>query len=180
MVPVKISKIDSARRHIDCAIRLWFREEDPTCIHTLAFAGFQIIEDLNSKHGNTEVTLLEILKRQVPPEEIEQVMALAKKAMTFFKHANRDPQGILEFDSTESQGILRLSIIGLSFLGETLTNFQQAFAAWELLHDPHLFVKANEKLQQLGNVVDLERMRQIPRSDFLEHYLLFLAKRSSL
>jgi hypothetical protein len=166
---LRISKLDAARRQLDCAIKLWFRDDDAVSIHTLAFSAYAIIEDLNVKRGNAESTMLAMVKRHVKPENVETVMQALKKAMTFFKHANRDAEGILAFDPAESVGVMRLSVIGLDLLGEQLTDFQRAFVAWEAIHSPELFI---DPRQQTSKVVNFERMRKIQKGEFLKEFLV--------
>ena len=48
---LRISKIDAARRQLDCAIELWFFDKDEISIHTLAAAAYQIIHDLKVHKG---------------------------------------------------------------------------------------------------------------------------------
>ena len=46
---IRVSKLDAARRQLDCAIELWFAGKDEVSIHTLAAAAHQIISDINKK-----------------------------------------------------------------------------------------------------------------------------------
>ena len=48
---VQISKIESARRQLDCAIELWFLDKDEVSIHTLVAAAHQIIHDIKVQRG---------------------------------------------------------------------------------------------------------------------------------
>jgi transcriptional regulator with XRE-family HTH domain len=45
---LKVSKLDAARRQLECAIELWFLEKDEVSVHTLAGAAYQIIHDINT------------------------------------------------------------------------------------------------------------------------------------
>jgi hypothetical protein len=73
---IKISKLDAARRQLDTAIELWFHDGDPISIHTLTSAAFEIIQDLNKKHGNLEVSLLGMPQRLAKPEHVEEVLRI--------------------------------------------------------------------------------------------------------
>ena len=46
----EITKVEAARRQLDCAIRLFFEDEDSLPIHTLAWAAFEVLFDLYPKH----------------------------------------------------------------------------------------------------------------------------------
>mgnify|MGYP001568694580 CR=1 FL=1 len=44
MAKIKVNKSEAARRQIDVAIRILFRNEDPVAIHTLAMAHLEYCE----------------------------------------------------------------------------------------------------------------------------------------
>jgi len=48
---VQISKIASAQRQLDAAIRMFFGLEDELAIHTVAAAAFQVLRDVTTKRG---------------------------------------------------------------------------------------------------------------------------------
>lgn len=94
---VKISKIEGARRQIDCAITLWFLDGDEVSIHTLAAAAHQVIHDLKTHNGGTTKLLYDLAL--VKDEHRKQWKKLLKDASNFFKHADKDPNptGEIEF-----------------------------------------------------------------------------------
>jgi hypothetical protein len=46
MAVTAISKLEAARRQLDCAIRLYIAEEDALAVHTLSRAAFRILHDI--------------------------------------------------------------------------------------------------------------------------------------
>jgi hypothetical protein len=46
MTKGEIDKFEAAQRQLDCAIRLWFVDEESLAIHTLAYAACCILRDL--------------------------------------------------------------------------------------------------------------------------------------
>ena len=44
---MEVTEIDAARRQLETAVVLYFREEDPVSIHTLACAAYEILLSLN-------------------------------------------------------------------------------------------------------------------------------------
>jgi hypothetical protein len=173
---ITVSKLDAAKRQLDSAIDLWFHDGDDVAIHTLVFAAYEIIQDINKKHGNTDATLLGLVQRNVIPERVEDAMRLLKKAMTFFKHADRDPHGILEFNPEVSESLIELSMMGLGALGESATNLQKAFVIWDCFHKPHVILQGANPIQNLLPVVDIESLKTIGKGEFLNTVLLGLAK----
>src|SRR5712691_10305440 len=55
--PLKLSKIDAARRQIESAIWLWFLDADIVSVHTLAAAAHRLLLDLAQRRGVTPLPL---------------------------------------------------------------------------------------------------------------------------
>ncbi|MBI4118166.1 MAG: hypothetical protein HY455_01320 [Parcubacteria group bacterium] len=91
-----ISKLDAAKRQLETAINLFFRGGDPIAIHTLAGAAFQILNDIGEKQKIKSVhgQLLDWVK----PEKKDEVFKAINAAKNFFKHADKDPDGIIKFN----------------------------------------------------------------------------------
>lgn len=171
---LKISKLDAARRQVNCAIKLWMNDDDPVSIHTLAFAAFEIVNDLNAKKGNRDVTLLGLTEVLAKPGHVEDVMQYMKKAMLFFKHANRDPHAILEFDLRVNEYVILFVVHGAKELGESLTDMQHAFTYWMVLHHPNLIKKGETAFPQFGPE-QIEGMRAFTKRQFFDAFLHSLA-----
>jgi hypothetical protein len=102
---MKISKLDAAKRQMETAVRLYFSEADPVSIHTLTWAVYQVLADINkSRGGNPMVT--EWILRGVLPDKIAEAKCRLSSAANFFKHANRDPDTILAFDPAQTEVLL--------------------------------------------------------------------------
>jgi hypothetical protein len=173
---IQVSKLDAARRQLDTAIDLWFHDGDPVSIHTLVFAAYEIIQDINKKKGNVDATLLGLIQRNVKSEHVEEVMKKMKKPMTFFKHADRDPYGILEFQPELSESFLYLAIIGFGELGEQTSNLVKVFVLWGSVHKPHLFLKDDNPIASNLSAVQIENVRQLNKRGFLEACMEGLAQ----
>ena len=52
---VFVTKLEAARRQIDAAIRMTLRNEDQLAIHTVASAAYNILRDVKSKRGQSEL-----------------------------------------------------------------------------------------------------------------------------
>jgi hypothetical protein len=173
---IKVSKLDAARRQLDGAIDLWFRDSDPVSIHTLVFASYGIIQDINARKGNNEFTLLGLAQRNLKPEYVEEAVRRLREAMNFFKHADRDPYGILEFNPELSAAIINLAQLGLEALGEQSSDRQTAFVLWNAFHKPHLFKEGANPITNSLSVVDIADLRQLDKRKFLEAALLGFAQ----
>lgn len=91
-----ISKIDAAKRQLESAIRLFFVHGDPISIHALACAAREILSDVCGQQGVK--SLRDEILDKVIPEKREEVRRRFQKEQNFFKHADRDPGDVMEFD----------------------------------------------------------------------------------
>lgn len=167
----KISKISAARRQLDCAVELWFRDGDMVSIHTLVFAAYEIFNDLNKKHGNIEATLLGHAQSIARPGHLEDLMRIFKAPMNFFKHANRDPHEILEFDPVINEFLILFAIKGLDALGEQVSDMHNAFSYWLVLHKPYLMKEGATNPFQPFTSQQIESIKTLSKREFLDAFL---------
>lgn len=173
---LKVSKIDAARRQLDSAVRLWFENEDPVTIHALVFAAYQIAQDINEKKGDKSITLLEMTRTIVKPEHVELTMQHFKKPMAFFKHANRDPNDILDFDPEMTDVFIYLAIRGLMLLGEQASDPQKVFMLWQDLHHDNEVMASSKLVKESIGAQALDELRKVDKRDFLKMALLSIAQ----
>jgi len=141
MGEIRVNKPEAARRQIDLAIRLLFDNEDPIPIHTLAMAGFRILRDLAKDQPKSymEQSLKKIL---IPGKEGEFWKAMHRPA-NFFKHAESDPDDILENVQEEiNDATLFLSSMWYQDLGYKQTPEMAALMTWFHVLHPHLVLES--------------------------------------
>jgi hypothetical protein len=163
MRPMKVSKVDAASRQPDTAISLWFRDDDPVSIHTLAFAAYEIAQKLSQKLGNLRMTLEGWVPERVKPESVQAVIQRITEARNFFKHADRDPYGILDFDPSVTEYVLVLCVVCLANLRVERSDWQSTLVLWHFLHRPELFLPgANPFPKAFGpdQIAELGRMHK--------------------
>lgn len=166
---IRVSKLDAARRQLDCAIELWFAGKDDVSIHTLAAAAHQIIHDINKKKGGKELFFDSIV---IKDEYRSKVVALVKRNMNFFKHADKDAEGITEFFPMGSTLFMLFSTIGLQQLGERLNDVEDNFLLWLALHYPNWIREDYRKtLEQIVPVQDFEEIRRLGKQEFFTGFL---------
>ena len=97
MTVLSLSKLEAATRQLHLAIDLFFQDADPVGIHTLAGAAHGLLQDLLAhREGSTGGAAQAPL---VQPGHREFVSAMIINAKNFLKHADRDPNDVLEFSS---------------------------------------------------------------------------------
>ena len=166
---IRVSKLGAARRQLDCAIELWFADKDDVSIHTLAAAAHQIIYDINKKKGGGELIFDSIV---IKDERRSEFVALIKRDMNFFKHADQDPEGITEFVPLGSILFMLFSAAGLQQLGESLNDVEDTFVLWLALHHPDWINEAYRKtLEQTFPAQHLKGIQELSKKEFFKGFL---------
>lgn len=90
-----ITKLEAARRQLETALNLYFHESDPVSIHTLAAAAHEVLTFIDHRHNPKRETLRDTLIAGVVDEYQPILKKRLLEAQNFFKHADRDPDGVL-------------------------------------------------------------------------------------
>lgn len=89
-----VDKVGAARRQIITAIWMFFERKDPVAIHTLSWAGYQILIDLCAQKGiEREIEDSPILKEM---GKLNEVVTAMRKPHNFFKHSDKDPNSTVK------------------------------------------------------------------------------------
>lgn len=102
---LQISKLDAARRQLESAVRLYFKEGDPVSIHTLTAAAYQLLSDISAQRGGT-LMLKDLVTQWVRPDAVDEARRRLNEAQNFFKHADRDADEILAFKPAQTELLL--------------------------------------------------------------------------
>ncbi len=133
MAFIHISKLDAAKRQLETAINLFFRESDPVSIHTLTYAAHEILSVI-AKTQNIPT----ILKNNpiIKPEMEDEFLGLVAKAANFFKHSKKDSKETLEFNpETNDYYLLDAVEVYILLTGEK-TPAMMTYRTWFLLKNP--------------------------------------------
>lgn len=167
---IVVSKIDAAKRQIDCAIQLWFLEGDEVSVHTLLAASYQVIYDINKRRRTGHDDLYG--GTVVNPEHKEQWQKAVKEASNFFKHANKDPESTVEFLPISNIMFMLYAITGLASLGEQSSPILRILTIWLFLHDQRFLSSVGvELLTKLIPSKDLDGLRPLTKKQFFETLL---------
>lgn len=123
-----IPKLDAASRQLNSAISLLFNNADPIAVHTLAVAALNIFSDVLGKRSGIQ-SWREKMRIEHGLSKAETT-ALMHKAWNFFKHGDRDPEGMLEFDESESEYMIFLATLESGELGRTSSIQMDIFQLW--------------------------------------------------
>lgn len=92
-----LSKLGVAKRQLCTAIDLYFSDGDLVSAWTLGAAAYNIIRDLKRASGGSNMLLKDQIVSAVPAEIREKVRLKIQEVENFLKHADRDPDGTLDF-----------------------------------------------------------------------------------
>ena len=171
---IKISKLEAVRRQVETAIRIYFVNGDPVSVHTLAAASLQILVDLDKKGPQTG-TLWDLLRRQVRPEYIDEVIKLFTAPENFFKHADRDPDKILEFPLAEPELFLWECVAKYPELTGETPLMMVAYRIWFIIH--HSDILKPEIRAQVNFLGLSSDFPERDRARYFEYVLPVLARK---
>ncbi len=103
-----ITKEIACRRQIRAAIRMLFCDEDALAVHTIIGAVDGLLVDLAGEEG-VELEMEEMWRLAAPLHNQGERLKLERQAQNFLKHANKDPQGSIDFDPVVNE--LRLFFV---------------------------------------------------------------------
>jgi hypothetical protein len=165
---IRISKLDAALRQLRTAISLWFNEEDPVSVHTLAYAAYEIIHTISKKRDpNREALLFD--SPFVKDEKRSEANKAIKSHANFFKHGDRDGEAVVEFNPELSQWFILYGIRGRELCGEQIALREQVFLWWLYLHNPEILTESGR--QAIAEAIPLdasERLRSLTKREFIE------------
>jgi hypothetical protein len=93
MESLTIRRLDAAKRQLETAMSLYFGHGDPISIHALACAAYDIIDGVNQHRGGKEMWV----KRRYTQSPGRPTRGDLNEVQNFLKHADRDPEGTLDF-----------------------------------------------------------------------------------
>jgi hypothetical protein len=170
--PIKISKLDAARRQLQTAIRLWFHNGDPVSIHTLAFAAYEIIHVVAKSRDKNIDLLFDSLN--IKDEYRRDFNVLIKRDANFFKHAKKekDLNAILEFRPVLTTLFLVYGVLGVGHAGEAPNEAEAIFLMWLHIHKPNWLTDRGRKFVQdnIGSE-HLDDFRSMPKAEFFEFFV---------
>lgn len=163
MEKIRVTKIEAAQRQTDAAIRMLFNGEDPVAVHTVAAAAGRILKDIAEQRGSAA---LDLFNARIREDKRKEFWGLTNRAANFFKHADKDPEEILEDVPEEANDVfLFINCLLYQDLGHQLTSEMFAFVSWHMGMYPNL-LKDDSSLksvviERFGWLSDLPRDNQL-------------------
>jgi hypothetical protein len=132
-----LTKQEAARRQLDCAIRLYFDNEDLLAVHALSRAAFRVLYDLHPSDDGHKALVTRTIDYLGWPS--------FNQVTNFLKHADKDPKGEIP------EPIEEATQIGIGFaamlyrrITSELTVEMRAFHIWMKVSNPEHFADVQE------------------------------------
>ena len=168
---ITVSKLEAAKRQLDCAIHLWFHDGDDVSTHTLAATAHQVLHDIHRKIGaGSPIFSPDIVKE----EYHKQWQNIVKRPWNFFKHADNDPdpEGTLKFPAFATTVYFLFSFQMLADLNERNSDLIAAFTTWMAVQESSIinpqFIRF---VQQIIKVDQRNFLKRVGKAEFLKLYL---------
>jgi hypothetical protein len=153
---IRLTKIEAAEKQLREAIRLFAEGRDPVTVQTVVGAAHQVLTDLARKKGFGSVIKDSVYVR---PEKKKEWIAIVNSAQNFFKHADLDPEAVLDFHPEFMNFLLFDAVEMYLILKKSLFWEGSVFRAWiyvnypQFLTDQGLRRQYENFAQQLGTQV---------------------------
>lgn len=134
---IQVSRLDAATRQLATAIRLYFDDDDPVSVHTLAKAAGEIIDRLCGLNGT--LAMRAHMLETIVPDKRRYVADKLNEAANAFKHASskKPDRAPIEFSDDQNFFAILMAVDGLRLLGVDLTE-AKCFGGWVRLVEPGL------------------------------------------
>ncbi|WP_426423253.1 hypothetical protein [Bradyrhizobium genosp. A] len=173
----KVGKLNAAKRQLDAAIRMFFRNEDMLAIHTVSRAAFRVLFDITAETDARKA--LETHIKKVGPHRFNE-------ETNFLKHADQDPADEIDdnFQDFTEAGIGMA--IGLYKSHDSkLSPEMVTFLVWSTLMRPGFYDLSDEsnkfaedwrKVSSMGN--DPKKIKEPEGSRMLGDLILHWTKKN--
>jgi hypothetical protein len=159
-----VTKLDAAQAQLDSAIWLWFTNDDPISVHTLAIAAHDCYHAL-SAHGGKSSYLAKFIKTQSVGFQKR-----TKIAQNFFKHGFKDLKGSIALDTLTTDVRLLDCCFCHKKMGLRMTPLIQLFWIRMLLEQPELLA-LHKEAEPFADSLARTRLDGTSRQEFLDQFL---------
>ncbi len=169
---MNITKLDAAKRQLESALLLYFNYCDPVSIHTLCAAAYNILRDVNAKRGGE--LMVKDMWQYLDAEKAKEFHRHVNMAENFFKHADRDSDGMYTFNPEGTEALLaEASRKYIEMTGE-YPPYRHVFLTWFVVEHRNMF----KEHPPIAQILDSVKLTAIPsdRKQFFASLLPLIAQ----
>ena len=150
MADHSITKLDAARLQIEAAIFLYFADASFVPIHTLAAAAHELLRNLDDARTESYDFVTE-RAISILDEELGRAVyrKIVRAPANFFKHADRDPDGVLPLDPDLTELLLLEAAQAYQSFDNRSSLRIDAYEVWLQLARPDSFEYPEDPTEQL-------------------------------
>jgi hypothetical protein len=158
-----ITKLDAAQAQLDSAIWIWFTNDDPISVHTLAIAAHDCYHALGAHAGKPSFIATFMKAQSIGFQK------RAKLAQNFFKHGGKRLKGSVPLDTLTTDATLVDCCFCHKDLGLRITPLIQLFWFRALVEQPELLAvyEAGPFQEQIAT----QKLNRMSRQEFLDKFL---------
>ena len=160
-----ITKLDAASRQLGEAIRMFFESRDALAIHTLAAAAQGILRDVAKAAGGEHQSILHD-HPQIPAERRREWIAAVNAPRNFLKHADKDPEGTIEFDEEENEQVLLDAVLLHGTVATEFLSAANVYMGW--FTTKHAGLRGAISNNQIGDYALRNGLTAENKEEFLE------------
>jgi hypothetical protein len=124
---MKLTKIDIAEANLTAALRLFFEDAHPVPVHTLANAAREVLGVIGEK-VQADIFLNQLAQRR--SVSVSEYLKKATATANFMKHADRDPDAVLDFSDQVNDFMLFWACRDFVTVAKGLPIEAQVFDSW--------------------------------------------------
>jgi hypothetical protein len=168
----QIDKITSAKEQLIVAIRLFFEDASAPAVHTLTRAAHEILDALCVYRKFPGGVLRQGLMQYIKPEYQNKVLKQVNEARNYFKHGDKDPEGILTWQPEVTEFFLWDAICLYKILmGKVNDPEIVTYMMWFRIHHSDLWENTPEPLDTLFSGAR-EEFAVFPKKKFFDLSLI--------
>lgn len=187
---LRIGKLDAARRQADAAVKLYFEGQDTVSVHTLAAAANGVLEDIYSRNESeivrkqlekvdpkeTRFSIRTELKIAIKDEYHQDFFRKLNAPANFFKHADKDPDGNIEFNEFQTEYMILSCCQNYKLITDDLSIAMTCFSYFMMIKHPRLIkeeYKNDKEMREIKSAIK----DSTNHYGLLEFFCLMLFKR---
>ena len=154
MTLIKTNKLDAVYSQLEIAIELYFEDKNMIPIHALASNSYDMLMNLNKKLGGMPMQAKEEILNKINPRYKKQIQKIFYEPQNFFKHADNDPDGEIEFDTALTELYLFEAATKFEEIKKEKRRITTIFYSWFQIKYPQVMPFLDESYKKMKIDID--------------------------
>lgn len=148
-----ISKLEAAKRQLECAVMLFFSDKDAISIHTLTTAAQGVLRNIAKDAGekNIESYIYDKGLELIKPERRKEYVDKIREPQNFFKHGDLESNKEVKFNPDANEIFLFDTIIMYNRFSDNLPFWFTAYKIWFMVRHSDIYSELPEPTKSIIN-----------------------------